>query len=257
MSMLKSKELKESDKNNWTVYLHRNRINNKMYVGITSRNPETRWQNGTAYKRNPHFNSAIQKYGWDSFDHIILHSCLSADEARQYETLYITQLNLCDKNYGYNMTLGGEGITGYTFTDEQKKRMSENNKGERNPCYGRKGSSHPMFGKRGTNNPNYGRKATEEQRRNMSIGRKGMKFSESHIQHMKDSAKRGGAHHGSVSVTMCSMNGEIIKHFTSVAEASEYSGANPSNIVKCCKNKIKSSMGYVWKYNFDALIVKS
>lgn len=228
-----------------------------MYVGITSRQPELRWQNGTAYKRNPHFNSAIQKYGWNSFDHIILHTNLSADKARQYETLYITQLNLCDKNYGYNMTLGGEGITGYTFTDEQKKRMSENNKGERNPCYGRSGASHPMFGRRGSDNPNFGRKATESQRLNMSVSRKGMKFSDSHIQHMKDSAKRGGAHHGSVAVVMCSTSGEIIKRFTSVAEASEYSGANPSNIVKCCKNKIKSSMGYVWKYNSDTLIVKN
>lgn len=60
---------------------------------------------------------------------------------------------------------------------------------------------------------------------------------------MKDSVKRGGAHLRSVSVMMCNMGGEIINHLNSVAEASEYSGVDPSNIVKCCKNKIKSSMG--------------
>ena len=77
MSTLKNNEQKENEaKNNYTVYMHINKINDKKYVGITSRTPELRWQNGTAYKRNPHFNAAIQKYGWDNYAEQYVNSAL-------------------------------------------------------------------------------------------------------------------------------------------------------------------------------------
>ena len=64
MNKLKNNEQNENEiKDNYSVYMHINKINNKKYVGITSRKPEVRWQNGTAYNRNPHFNAAIEKYG--------------------------------------------------------------------------------------------------------------------------------------------------------------------------------------------------
>lgn len=48
----------------YTVYQHKNKINNKVYIGITKQIPEKRWGiNGYNYKTSPHFYSAIQKYG--------------------------------------------------------------------------------------------------------------------------------------------------------------------------------------------------
>ena len=46
--------------------MHRNMINDKKYIGITSRNVDLRWQNGLGYK-NTHFGNAIKKYGWENF----------------------------------------------------------------------------------------------------------------------------------------------------------------------------------------------
>lgn len=56
----------------WFVYMHVNKINSKVYVGITSKKPEERWQKGQGYNSQKYFYRAIQKYGWDSFEHIIL-----------------------------------------------------------------------------------------------------------------------------------------------------------------------------------------
>ena len=60
-------------KNLYIVYMHRNKINNKCYVGQTCQKPETRWGGqGQGYRQQPYFYRAIQKYGWDNFEHIIL-----------------------------------------------------------------------------------------------------------------------------------------------------------------------------------------
>ena len=50
------------DQKNYKVYMHINKTNNKVYIGITSKSVEERWgRNGYHYKRNRHFWGAIQK----------------------------------------------------------------------------------------------------------------------------------------------------------------------------------------------------
>ena len=63
--------------NNYCVYMHTNKINGKRYVGQTCKKPEYRWVNGKGYKGSPHFFSAIQKYGWNNFEHQIIAEKLS------------------------------------------------------------------------------------------------------------------------------------------------------------------------------------
>ena len=64
------------------VYLHRNKINNKKYYGITSEErSEIRWRKG--YSHNAHFHAAILKYGWDNFEHLILYEGLSKKRSRR------------------------------------------------------------------------------------------------------------------------------------------------------------------------------
>lgn len=66
----------------YVVYRHLNKVNNKSYIGITCQTPKKRWgTNGSRYKECPYFWSAIQKYGWDGFDHIIVCQNLSHDQA--------------------------------------------------------------------------------------------------------------------------------------------------------------------------------
>ena len=44
----------------YTIYKHINKINNKIYIGVTKQKPEQRWAHGEGYKNNTHFYSAIK-----------------------------------------------------------------------------------------------------------------------------------------------------------------------------------------------------
>ena len=103
----------------YCVYMHTNKLNNKKYIGITCRSVEVRWNNGKGYKLNRHFWSAIQKYGWDNFIHEILASDLSKEEAQKLEVELISVYNTTDENFGYNVSIGGEGGARYS-TEEEK-----------------------------------------------------------------------------------------------------------------------------------------
>lgn len=123
-----------SDKNYaWYVYMHINKINNKKYVGITCKQtPQKRWgKNGHHYLlkykngtyKHPLFANAINKYGWDNFEHIVLYSELSEQEAKQKEieliAYYHTYVGDPECN-GYNMTLGGDGKVKYSTKFESQ-----------------------------------------------------------------------------------------------------------------------------------------
>lgn len=89
------------------LYIHENKINGKVYVGITSKDkPEKRWLNGKGYK-GTYFYNAIQKYGWDGFEHKILFSNLSQEQAFALEKRIIKDLKANNREYGYNIADGG------------------------------------------------------------------------------------------------------------------------------------------------------
>ena len=128
-------EVKTEDRR-WCVYIHKNKINNKAYIGITGRKPESRWGcNGIEYCKDsqPRFRNAILKYGWDNFEHIIWTDNLTFSEAEHMEILLIAlfKTNCCryrDPEYGYNMTDGGGGISGHKDSEETRKLKSEASK---------------------------------------------------------------------------------------------------------------------------------
>ena len=126
----------------YTVYIHTNKINNKAYIGITSKSVSQRWgKNGYKYKSNKHFWNAICKYGWDNFEHIIFMTNLTQEQACHIEQLLITLYSTNNAEYGYNISAGGEnGFYGCHFSEEQKRKYSERMKGlyigENNPMYG-------------------------------------------------------------------------------------------------------------------------
>lgn len=70
---------------NFKVYMHIS-PSKKVYIGITCEaNIEDRWKKGKGYKHSPHFTTAINKYGWDNFKHLILYTNLTQDEACEKE----------------------------------------------------------------------------------------------------------------------------------------------------------------------------
>ena len=115
----------------WTVYAHI-APNGKMYVGITKNTMKQRWREGKGYNHNLYFKRAIRKYGWDAFQHEIIASGLTREEAGHMERLLIEKMNLTDKHFGFNQTTGGEGaIDGHSFSPEVIARIRKAQKGKR------------------------------------------------------------------------------------------------------------------------------
>ena len=86
----------------YTVYQHKNKINGKVYIGITSQKLEQRWgSQGCNYKSSPHFYSAIQKYGWDNFEHNILFADLTKEQACLKEQELIKEYNSMNRESVY------------------------------------------------------------------------------------------------------------------------------------------------------------
>ena len=108
--------------NRWTVYVHivpkelSEYDHDKYYVGITGRKPEERWDNGHGYLGQKHFFNAISKYGWDNLQHDIIANHLTKEQASEFEKSLIKTLKSYDRDYGYNLTLGGEGAS-YPYED--------------------------------------------------------------------------------------------------------------------------------------------
>lgn len=116
----------------WCVYIHRNIINDKAYIGITCQKLTERWGlEGCEYCRGtqPAFGNAIKKYGWNNFEHIIWAEDLTEDEANRLEVLLIAlfKTNCCrykNPTYGYNLTDGGGGVSGHKDSEETRKKKS-------------------------------------------------------------------------------------------------------------------------------------
>ena len=99
-------ELSEKQ-NEYSVYIHTNKVNGKKYIGITKQKPQRRWQNGYGYE-NTYFGNAIKKYGWDGFTHEVIITGLSKENACQMEIALIALHKTNNRLYGYNVSEGGE-----------------------------------------------------------------------------------------------------------------------------------------------------
>ena len=104
--------------------MHRNKINNKIYIGQTCQKPQYRWNHGNGYKECSYFYAAIQKYGWNNFEHIILIDNLTAQQANQKEEQYIKYYNSNNSQFGYNLTAGGNNHKIISETTQRKLSVS-------------------------------------------------------------------------------------------------------------------------------------
>lgn len=135
----------------WCVYKHTNRRSGKVYIGrCLWPCYQDRWKNGYGYRSAPAFWPEIEKYGWDAFDHEILASDLTLNEANRIEKEMISQHRSNDPVYGYNVCAGGTGFTGghhsadtrrriskklreYEITEEHRRHLSESKTGIKHP----------------------------------------------------------------------------------------------------------------------------
>lgn len=89
------------------VYLITNTINNKKYIGITTRNISDRFKEHC--KANSYIGRAIRKYGENNFSIEVLDIAHSKEELFDLEVKYISNYN--SYRDGYNQTIGGDGAS--------------------------------------------------------------------------------------------------------------------------------------------------
>lgn len=189
---------------NYKVYVHVNKINGKLYFGQTGQeNVKDRWDSGHGYKPCVAFNRAIEKYGWNNFEHIVLFENLSLEMANIIETELIKKYKTTNSKYGYNITSGGwnykmsestkeklrQAHLGMKHSEESKEKLRETWKIK---GHSRQGKSLSEETKRKIGNANKGRIKTKEEIEKLRIamlGKKGFAHTEETKRHLSELAK--------------------------------------------------------------------
>jgi len=115
------------------IYLIRNTINGKGYVGQTAASIEQRFSEHVVASKRGCGNAlykAMRKYGIENFSVSEVASCdslLLNDLEKHYIKFYGT---FAPTGHGYNLTLGGDGALGYVMSEESKAKMSLAKKGK-------------------------------------------------------------------------------------------------------------------------------
>lgn len=196
------------------VYCITNLINNKKYVGITSKEDYyKRLGEHISMSKNKKYKhlicNKISQYGLDNFTFDILEKCNSINELKEKEIFWIDKLNTYVNNgFGYNRTLGGDFISDKSRAIGVATRI-----------------------KNGSYN------FSKEHRANLSKSRK--------------NKNKGSANNMSRKITAFTMDGVKIKTFETARDACIYLniGSAYKHIPEHCRGKRNHVRGYKFKYD--------
>jgi hypothetical protein len=106
------------------IYKTTNLINDKIYVGQSCNN------NSNYYGSGKYILNALKKYGKENFKKEILIVCKNKHELNWSERYCIVWQGSRDYNGGYNLTDGGNGVSGFKAWNKGKKGLTTSwNKG--------------------------------------------------------------------------------------------------------------------------------
>ena len=145
------------------IYKATNKVNGKIYIGKTVNTLQQRMSEHKRHSKNSimTFHKAIQKYGFDNFEFVVLFECEDAELLTYKEIELIKQFKATEKGIGYNSSTGGDGANGgknHPLFGIKRPEFSESISGEK----------HPNFGNIGELSPRYGQKHTEETKRKIT-----------------------------------------------------------------------------------------
>lgn len=201
------------------IYKITNLINNKIYIGQTTRTIQDRWNQHISDSKRPdkqtYLYKAFNKYGIDNFK---IEKIIEAPQEKldELEIFYIKQYN----SYydGYNMTLGGSSHRIYNSEYIYKLWEKGFSKSEIMKITG---ISQHQFWELMKNQPTYSKEES-------------LKRSNKAIQK---------------SIDQYDLENNYIQTFPSIQEAARQTKSEATNIVKVLKGKMKKTNGYIWKYH--------
>ena len=189
--------------------MHRNKINGKIYIGITKQKPQYRWNNGNGYVKQL-FYKAIKKYGWNNFEHIVLFKKLSRKEAELKEVELIKKYNSHCTKFGYNV-----------LDDINKNRTEKNLRKKRKKVIVNE--------------------ATREKQRKSHLG----KHLSLQAKNKLSKLRKGKPNLKNMKKIIC-LETNII--YDGLIIASQKTNINFKNIQSVCSGRSKTAGGYHWQY---------
>lgn len=223
------------------VYLVENKRNGKRYVGLTKHDLDTRWgqhvKDALHERSNMLLHKAIRKNGPDGFVRTVIDEAESEEQLRELEKSWIEALGTHVSQGGYNLTLGGDGVSGWSPSEEHREAIRQAHLGEKNHNYRK----------------NWGKTSwTEEERQKVSEKRMGdgnPMYGKSHTEEARKKIGEATALNKRKSVVQYTKTGDKVAIFNSMKEAAEAIGApGPQKISDCCRGCCRSYKGFVWKF---------
>ena len=190
-------------------------------------------KDGYQYHQCTHFWRAIQKYGWDNFEHIVLIENISKEMANIIESELIKKYDTTNSKYGYNITLGGDGcrlvrIKQYTKFGEYIRTYES-----------------IMEASNDTDIP--------ELTIRLSCANKGAFLNRGKYRWTYEDdelVEISTLHTRNKKINQFDLNGTFIKTWDSAKEIENIYGYNHSKIASCCRGRQRTAYGYIWRYNF-------
>ncbi len=235
--------------------------NGKIYVGSTTnfsrRKGEHLWMLKNNKHKNPHLQSAWNKYGEEYFKFIILEKITDDRSVYDVEQIYIDKYKSYEKKIGYNLcrfsntidnTKTKKKVYQYDYEcnlikvfdsiAEAGESLNSNYSGISHCCRGiNKTYKNFIWVYENNNNVEYisqiakfakNRKHTEETKKRIS-----------ETKNKKDY---------NIHVIQMDINNNFIAEYKSIKEASRNTRANEEVISGCCKGKYKKGKGFLWKF---------
>jgi len=187
------------------IYKATNKINGKSYIGQTVKSLKKRIREHINLSKNGSnrpLHAALRKYGPENFTWEIIVDCGDNQHfLNESEIFFIDRYNTKSPN-GYNLTDGGEGISGFNHTEETKRKMKKpkSEKARKNMSEAHKGvplsetqRKSQSIAHTGERNSMYGKHHKPESLEKMSKSHVGIPLSKEHCKSLSE-VRKGEKH---------------------------------------------------------------
>lgn len=245
------------------VYLVKNTVNGKSYVGMSSRTLHERWydhvQNAKRGSMLP-LHCAIRKYGASAFELSVLQEC-STLELPHAEIEWISRLETMVSQHGYNVAMGGNGclqhdpdvrekirqsMIGGTLSTETREKIAKSLRGRKLSAEHRQRISKGLS-----------REDVVEKRSKAMMGKQHSdvtkhQISQTLLKIFQDNPDKFKARRRPIKQIDMKTQ-QVIVEYHSLLEAEQQTGISRGNISACARGKIHHAGGFKWRYVDDVV----